>query len=264
MAREPLSAVVVTFNEAERLPECLQSLSFADEILVVDSGSTDETVAIAERFGARVIHQPWLGYGRQKRFAVAQASHEWVLCVDADERLSPELRDSIQAVLGTPSKAKACRLVRRNRFMGRWLRHGEGYPDYVVRLFDRRYAQWSEDPVHETVETNDAPVITLHGDLLHYSETDLQAYLVKQNRYTSLQANILHERSERVGILKLLGSPLARFLRFYVVRLGFLDGVPGLVHIAIGCFNSFSKYAKLMELNRLHSRKDDSLSSKDS
>ena len=249
MAREPLSVVVVTRDEAARLPACLESVRFAEEIVVVDSGSTDPTPAVAREFGARVIHQPWLGYGPQKRFAVAQAKYDWVLCLDADERVSPELRASIEAALEAP-RAKACRLMRRNRFMGRWLRHGEGYPDPVVRLFDRRHAQWSADPVHEAVDTAQAPVITLYGDLLHESEQDLHTYLAKQNRYTSLQARALHEAGRRAGVIRLVGSPLARFFRFYVVRLGFLDGVPGLVHIAIGCFNSFVKYAKLRELQR--------------
>lgn len=253
MARESLSAVLITRNEALRLTACLESLGFADEILVVDSGSTDDTVAIAERFGARVLYQPWLGYGRQKRFAVEHASHDWVLCLDADERVSPELRTSIEEAL-THGRAKACRLTRRNRFLGRWLRHGEGYPDYVVRLFHRSHAQWSDDTVHETVLTDDTPLITLHGDLLHESEMGLYEYLEKQNRYTSLQAEFLFRQGKRAGIVKLTISPLARFVKFYVIRLGFLDGIPGLAHILIGCFSGFAKYIKLRELHRISRR----------
>ncbi|APZ42112.1 glycosyltransferase family 2 protein [Acidihalobacter ferrooxydans] len=249
MAREACSAVLVTLNEAARLPACLDTLRFADEILVVDSGSTDDTVAIAERYGARVIHQPWLGYGPQKHYAVEQAAHDWVLCIDADERLTPELRASIEEAL-THDRAKACRLTRRNRFLGRWLRHGEGYPDYVVRLFHRAHAQWSDDDVHETVLTDETPLITLHGDLLHESETSVGAYLDKQNRYTDLQAAALFAQGKRAGVAKLLLSPLVRFIKFYVIRLGFLDGLPGLVHILIGCFNSFVKYVKLIQMHR--------------
>lgn len=245
MARESFSAVLIVRDEAARLPACLDSLGFADEILVVDSGSTDDTEAVAERYGARVIHQPWLGYGPQKHYAVAQAAHDWVLCVDADERVSPALRASIEEAL-THGRAKACRLVRRNRFLGRWLRHGEGYPDYVVRLFHRKHAQWSDDVVHETVLTDDTPLITLHGDLLHESEEGVCDYALKQVRYARLQAERLRAAGRRSSALKVVGSPLARFLRFYIIRLGFLDGLPGFAHIALGCLASFLKHLELV------------------
>lgn len=248
MSRRPLSAVVIACNEAGRLRTCLESLDFADEILVVDSGSSDGTVALAETLGARVIHREWLGYGAQKEFAVMQAAHEWVLCVDADEWVSDPLRHSIEAVLADPG-ADAYRMRRRNRFMGRWLRHGEGYPDWSLRLFDRRHAGWSDDPVHEKVVARGA-VGDLEGDLMHTSEDGLAHYLAKQNRYTTLQAESLHRKGRRTGALQLVASPVLRFVKFYILRRGFLDGVPGLVHVAIGCFNSFCKYAKLREMQQ--------------
>lgn len=241
-----LSVVVITLNAERLLAECLRSVSFADEIVVVDSGSSDATVEIARGHGARVIEQSWLGFGPQKQFAVAQASHDWVLCLDADERVEPALAASISAALAEP-RYHAYRMPRRNRFMGRWLRHGEGYPDWNLRLFDRRHARWSDDLVHEHVLT-EAAVGSLRGDLLHESEDGIADYVAKQNRYTSLQAQRLFERGKRVGAAKLALSPLLRFMKFYLVRRGFLDGLPGLVHIAIGCFNSFCKYAKLREL----------------
>lgn len=244
MAREPFSAVLVTLNEAPRLAACLETLHFADEILVVDSGSSDDTVAIAERYGARVIDQPWLGFGPQKHFAVEHASHDWVLCVDADERVSPELRASIEEAL-MHQRAKACRLTRRNRFLGHWLRHGEGYPDYVVRLFHREHAQWSDDPVHETVLANETPLITLYGDLLHESEDGVCDYALKQVRYARLQAERLRAAGWRSSPFKVIGSPLARFVKFYIIRLGFLDGLPGFAHIALGCLASFLKHLEL-------------------
>jgi glycosyltransferase involved in cell wall biosynthesis len=241
-----LSAVVITLNAATQLEVCLRGLAFADEIVVVDSGSTDRTIEIATARNARVICQAWLGYGKQKDFAVSQAANDWVLCVDADEIVSPELRSSIEAVLRAPA-CGAYEMPRCNRFMGRFLRHGEGYPDRILRLFDRRRARWSEDPVHENVQT-DETIGRLHGDLMHESAETLQSYLEKQNRYTTLQAEALHRRGVRPSVGKLVLSPLVRFLKFYVLRLGFLDGVPGLVHICIGCFNTFSKNAKLFEL----------------
>src|SRR3990170_4919633 len=200
---ERLSAVIITRDAATLLPECLQSVRFADEILIVDSGSQDATRAIAKRHGARFLHQDWLAYD----------------------------------------------MPRCNRFMGRWLRHGEGYPDPNLRLFHRSHAHWSDDPIHEHVVTTE-PVGRLDGDLLHDTATSLADYLDKQNRYTTLQAERLHAQGKRVGAARLLLSPLARFIKFYFLRRGFLDGVPGLVHIAIGCFNSFMKYAKLMQLTR--------------
>jgi glycosyltransferase involved in cell wall biosynthesis len=251
--RAPFSAVIITRDAASSIEACLQSVAFADEILVVDSGSTDATLEIARRHGAQVMHQDWLGYGKQKEFAARQAKNDWVLSLDADERVSEELRHSIQQALAAP-RFQACRMARCNRFMGRWLRHGEGYPDWSLRLYHRDHARWSDDPVHEKVET-DGKIITLMGDLLHESEQGIADYLEKQNRYTTLQAGALHRAGRRTNPFKLLLSPIFRFIKFYFVRLGFLDGLPGLVHISIGCFNSFCKYAKLIELRRRESGK---------
>jgi glycosyltransferase involved in cell wall biosynthesis len=248
MARAPLSCVIITRDAATLLPAALASVAWCEDVVVVDSGSSDETCAIAERAGARVFHQQWLGFGPQKRFAVACARHDWVLCLDADERVTPELRASLEHALAAPSHG-AYQFARRNRFLWRWLRHGEGYPDWSLRLFDRRMAGWSEDPVHEKVVARGA-VGRLQGDLLHESAETLARYLEKQNRYTSLQAEAAFAAGARASVMKLVFSPLARFVKFYVLRLGFLDGAAGLVHIAIGCQNSFLKHAKLLELER--------------
>ncbi len=247
-SRLPLSVVLITKNAAHQLPACFASVPFAAEVLVVDSGSTDDTVAVAQAHGARILHQDWLGFGPQKQFAVEQAAHDWVLCLDADERVSPALADAIRQVLSAPQH-QAYRFARCNRFMGRYLRHGEGYPDWSLRLFHRGHARWSPDAVHEYVIA-DAPVGQLTGDLLHDSAEDLSDYLTKQNRYTTLQAAQLAARGKPVGIGKLVLSPLLRFIKMYLLRRGLLDGVPGLVHIVIGCFNSFVKYAKARDLMR--------------
>jgi len=270
-----LSAVLITRDAAGQLPACLASLAFCDEILVVDSGSTDGTVALARRAGARVVETHWRGFGPQKQFAVEQAAHDWVLCVDADERVSPELAANIAATLaavppsptllaplarktgslpptggasawGDPAPTFAAyRFARRNRFMGRYLKHGEGYPDWSLRLFDRRHARWSDDAVHERVIAA-GPVGTLAGDLLHDSAESLETYLAKQNRYSTLAAQAALAAGKRSGAAPLLLSPLLRFLRFYFLRRGFLDGLPGLVHILIGCHASFAKHAKML------------------
>ena len=243
--RQPLSVAIITLNAASQLEACLQSVRFADEVVVVDSGSMDGTPALAERLGARVIHQDWLGFGPQKQFAVDAAYHNWVLCLDADERVSPELQAAIENALKSPSTA-AFRFPRCNRFLGRYLRHGEGYPDWSLRLFDRRRARWSNDTVHEKVETN-GRVADLTGDLLHDSAESLATYLTKQNRYTTLAAEIALAAGKRASVGRIAISPLVRFIKFYFIRQGFRDGLPGLIHIAIGCFNSFMKYSKMLE-----------------
>jgi len=268
----PLSAVIITRDAATQLLPCLESLAFCAEILVVDSGSTDGTVEIARRHGARVIETHWRGFGPQKQFAVEQAANDWVLCVDADERVGAGLADGIRAVppaptspqgagrhaVAVPSSARdgatphtfaAYRFARCNRFMGRYLRHGEGYPDWSLRLFDRRRAHWSADAVHERVVT-DGPVGTLAGDLLHDSAESLENYLAKQNRYSTLAANAALAAGKRGSAARLLLSPLSRFIKFYFLRAGFLDGVPGLVHILIGCHASFAKHAKMLAAGR--------------
>jgi len=249
----PLSLVVITRDAAKDLAACLASVPFASEIVVVDAGSGDDTVEIARRFDARVLACEWRGFGPQKHYAVSAAGHDWVLCLDADERATPELERAIRAAFaaGDPA-APAFAIARRNRFLGRWLAHGEGYPDWNVRLFDRRRARWSDDAVHEHVVAQ-GTVERLPGDLLHASAESIDDYVAKQNRYTSLQAEAMHARGERAGLARLALSPLARFLRFYVVKLGFLDGAAGFSHIAIGAFASFLKYAKLRAMT---ARKD--------
>lgn len=245
MAREKLSAVIIALNEENCMSDCLQSLQFCDEIVVVDSGSTDATPEICRQYGAKVIQQEWLGFGPQKQFAVGQAAYDWVLCVDADEKVSETLGNSILAVMDSPQYG-AYQMPRCNRFLGRMLRHGEGYPDLNLRLFNRKQAQWSDDAVHEKVETT-TEVGLLTGDIIHDSAETLDKYLAIQNRYTTIQAKQLIASSKKIGITKLFTSSAFRFIKFYFLKLGFLDGVPGLVHIMIGCMNSFIKYAKLYE-----------------
>jgi glycosyltransferase involved in cell wall biosynthesis len=247
-----LSVAIITRDAAHQLAACLDSVAFADEVVVIDSGSVDGTRELAATRGARVVDVPWLGFGPQKQKAVALAAHDWVLCIDADERVTPALADSIRAALKSPDRY-AYRMARTNRFLGRFLRHGEGYPDWSLRLFHRAHARWSDDLVHEKVLTT-APVGTLAGDLLHESAESLESYLAKQNRYTTLQAEALAHAGATAGWARVALSPLARFIKFYLFKRGFLDGVPGLVHIAIGCHNSMMKYAKLRALgsgNRL-------------
>jgi len=245
-AMEPVSVVIICRNESTIIAACLDSvIDFADEILVLDSGSTDDTCEICRSRGAKVIETDWPGFGPQKKRAVAAARNDWVLCLDADERVTSELQASIRGVLAAP-KYSAYRFARRNRFLGRYLLHGEGYPDWSLRFFDRRAAQWSNDMVHEKVICSEE-VGVAPGDLLHESAETLAVYLEKQNRYTTLAADAAVLDEKTISAARLFLSPLIRFVKFYVLRRGFLDGVLGFVHIAIGCFNSFIKYAKIRE-----------------
>jgi glycosyltransferase involved in cell wall biosynthesis len=245
-AKLPLSVAIITLDAASQVQPLLDSVGFADEVLVVDSGSTDGTVEMARAAGARVESKEWLGFGRQKAYAVSLARHDWVLCLDADERVTERLARSIREALASP-RYHAYRMPRRNRFLGRWLEHGEGYPDWSLRLFHRAHAGWSSDEVHEAVLTT-VDVGSLEGDLLHDSAEDVSTYIAKQNRYTSLQAKTLFAQGIRASYWHLLASPLVRFFKFYVMRMGFLDGGAGFAHVVIGCNNSFHKYLKLIEL----------------
>ena len=244
----PLSVVIICQNEASTIVPCLDSVAdLADEIVALDSGSVDGTQAVCTARGVRVIEETWRGFGKTKQLAVELARNDWVLCLDADERLTPELAANIRQALAAPQFA-AYRFARANRFLGRYLRHGEGYPDWCLRLFDRRQARWSDDEVHEKVLCT-VPVGVLAGDLLHDSAESLENYLNKQNRYTSLAAGMA-DTAEPVSAARLVASPFVRFVKFYFLRGGFRDGLPGLVHIVIGCFNSFIKYAKMIERQR--------------
>jgi glycosyltransferase involved in cell wall biosynthesis len=244
----PLTVAIIALNASSQIGPCLASVGFADEVLVVDSGSTDGTADMARRHGARVEFKEWLGFGRQKQHAVSIARNDWVLCLDVDERVTDRMALSVREALGS-RRYHAYRVARRNRFLGRWLGHGEGYPDWTVRLFHRAHASWSNDEVHEAVLTT-AEIGRLEGDLLHDSAEDVATYMTKQNRYTTLHAEALFRQGLRASYWRLLASPLARFVKFYFLRLGFLDGGPGFAHIVIGCNNSFHKYLKLIELEK--------------
>lgn len=261
--RIKLSAVLITLNAGAQLQASLESVRFCDDLVIVDSGSTDNTLDIAAAYGARIFRRDWAGFGLQKQFAVAQARNDWVLCIDADEQISPTLEEAIDAVMSMPEPERlpAYFLPRCNRFLGRYLRHGEGYPDWVLRLFDRNQAQWSDDTVHEKVVLNPKGIGAktpgrLNGDLLHESAESLSRYLDKQNRYTSMQAVEMATRGKKPHAMKMAVSPMVRFLKFYVLRRGFLDGWQGFAHIAIGCFFAFVKYAKAREAAQTKPKQD--------
>ena len=242
----PVTATVITFNEAANIQAALESLSWADEIIVVDSESTDATVSIARQFTDRVIVRPWPGYIAQKNFAAEQASHDWIFSLDADERVSPPLAAEIARVIGGTSAA-GYRVPRVTFHLGRWIRSTDWYPDYQLRLYDRRRARWTGRYVHESV-TADGPVTDLGGELLHYAYRDLAHHFQTMDRYTTLAAKQMFEEGRRAGFLDLAVHPPAAFFRNYVLRGGFRDGVPGLIVSAMNARYVGLKFAKLWEL----------------
>ncbi|MEW6593514.1 MAG: glycosyltransferase family 2 protein [Thermodesulfobacteriota bacterium] len=254
MAAEKLSVAIITLNEEERLGDCLASVAFADEVVVVDAGSTDRTVAIAEAHGARVIRQEWLGFGRQKQFAIDQCRNRWVLVLDADERIPAATAREITTVLERPAYA-ACSLPRQNFFCGRWLKRAGWWPDRVVRLFDRTRARMSDRLVHEGLVV-DGPVGALQGMIVHHANRDLAHTLAKINSYSSAGAEELAKAGRRGSLVQAAGRASWAFVHNYFLRRGFLDGREGFLQAACDAVNIFFKYAKLWELGRQRDRRD--------
>ncbi len=240
-----LSVIVIAKNEAEAIGDCLASVAWADERIVLDGGSSDATVAIARSQGARVeVVQDWPGFGPQKNRALDLATGDWVLSLDADEQVSSALRSEIEKVTGTPGAFAVYRMPRSSCYCGRELRHGGWWPDYVVRLFKRGEARFSEDLVHEKLVT-DLPVGTLTHPLRHATYTTLEEALDKANHYSSLGAQQAFERGERATLLSALGHGSWAFFRTYVLRRGFLDGGHGFLLAASNAQATFYRYAKL-------------------
>jgi glycosyltransferase involved in cell wall biosynthesis len=243
--RPGLSACIIARDEEDRLPGCLDSLRFCDELLVVDSHSRDRTRELAAAAGARVIERDWPGHVAQKEFAIRAASHDWVLCVDADERISPELAAEIEA-LRAQGFDGACGYVvpRRSRYLGRWIRHGTWYPDWKLRLFDRRRGRWGGRDPHDRVEVEGA-TRRLRGELLHEPYRSFEEHLATIDRYTTTMAEQLHAEGRRAHLLDLVWRPPLRFLGFYVLRGGCLDGWRGLLLAYLAAHYVRLKYAKL-------------------
>lgn len=247
--RPPISVTVITRNEEGEIDACLASVAWADEIVLVDSGSTDRTVEIAKKFTEKVFFHPWEGYARQKNWAVAQASHEWILSIDADERVPPELRKEIEAAVGSTSPSAGYFIPRKNFFLGRWIRHGGWYPDYVLRLFQRERGRFVDRRVHEAVSVN-GPVGTLRTPLEHYTYQSMEAYFERMERYATLAAEEMFERGRKASRLDLTLRPWSTFLKMYFLRLGFLDGRDGLRLARLYSLYTFSKYEKLAKMRQ--------------
>ena len=244
-----LTVTVITHNEAPHLGAALESVSWADEIIVIDSHSTDDTVTTARRYTSNVEIRDWAGYGTQKNYAQHRASHDWILSIDADERVTPELTREIQSLLREGPRAQGYRISRVSYYLGKWIRSTDWYPDYHVRLYDRRTARWSEHRVHESIECR-GRVDTLRGELLHYPYRDISEHLTKIDRYTTLVAEQWAAEGRRTSALSALVYPRLAFLRNFVLRRGFRDGHTGLLVSMLNSYYVFLKYAKLYEMSR--------------
>ena len=245
-----LSTIVITLNEATNIAACLESVKWAKEIIVVDAQSADDTVSQGKKFTDKVFVKPWEGYTAAKSFALSQCTQEWVLWIDADERVTPELRDEIIVKLNANPSEAGFYVPRLANFLGRWIRHGGWYPGYVLRLFRREQALFDRDQhVHEQVTVN-GPTVKLSNHLLHYTDPNLEHYLNKLNRYTSLAAEELYRRGKRFHLWDLLFRPPWFFFRMYFLKVGFLDGVHGFVLACFSAVHVMAKYAKLWEMEK--------------
>jgi len=246
---QPISATLISHDEERNIAEALQSLSWVDEIVVIDSGSSDATVEICRRFTDNIIHRDWTGYVDQKNFAVEQALHDWIFSLDADERSTPELATEIQGLARQGFRATGYKIPRVAFFMGRWIRHGDWYPDYQLRLFDRRHGKWEGGRVHESVKTSQEPEF-LNGEILHFTYRSLSDYLKRLETYSNLAAFDYQQKGKSATPFRLFGNPFAAFIKAYMLKRGFLDGVPGFTVAVMGAISVFFKYAKIYEIQR--------------
>ena len=244
-----VSVTIITLNEAAHVAGAIDSVRWADEILVVDCGSTDGTADIARGKGAVVVCREWSGYVDQKNFAAERAAHDWIFSLDADERVTPALAAEIRALVAGEPPRRGYRVPRVTYHLGRWIRTTDFYPDFQTRLYDRRAARWRGKYVHESVAV-DGPVGRLRHELEHYSFRNLRDQLDRINHYTTLAARQMYESGRRSGPLHLLVHPPAAFLRNYLLRRGVLDGTAGLTISLMNAYSVFLKFAKLWELQR--------------
>jgi len=247
-----LSAVVIAQNEENNIAECVRSLSFSDEILVCDGGSTDRTVEIAENLGATILHRDFDGFANQKNFIVDQAKGPWILSLDADERVTPELRSEIECLLSSEAESLAAgyRIPRKNYFGDRWVRRGGWWPAYNLRLFQKGGGRFEDREVHESVRV-DGEVKVLNGAIEHRTYKDISDYLARMDRYSSLAARQAFGEGRKARLADIIFRPMNTFTKMFVLRQGFRDGYTGFQLAILYSVYTFSKYAKLRELHEV-------------
>ena len=244
-----LSVVMIAKNAADLLADCLASVSWADEVVVLDSGSTDNTVELARSLGAQVYsNTDWQGYGIQRQRAQDYATHDWVLMIDTDERVTPELKESILKVLDAPQRGVIYSIARRNYFLGRFMRHSGWYPDRLLRVFRRNGVHFTQSGAHEHIDPN-GRTRELGGDILHYPYKHFREHLDKINSYAQQGADDLAARGKKGGLALGVLHGIGRFLRIYLLKKGFLDGKAGFINAVHGAFYAFLKYVRVDEGN---------------
>ncbi len=259
----PVSACIIAMNEVDRIRRCIESVSWCDEVVVLDSGSTDGTQALCRELGARVIETDWPGWVKQKQRAAEAATHDWIFSLDADERVDDELRDALLALRATcladdgttgladgGTKPLAFAVTRKVFFLGGWIKHGGWYPEWRTRLFHRGHAAWGGIDPHDRVETACTVKRVRDGNLEHYTWRSMEDYLDKTNRFSTVAANEKYKRGKRARWWDICLRPAFRFFRMYVLRAGFLDGGRGLVLAILDSYGVFLKYAKLWNLRQ--------------
>ena len=244
-----LTVTVITRNESANIDAALASVAWADEIVVVDAESTDDTVAAARRHTERVYVRAWPGYGAQKNHAAALASHDWILSLDADERVTPALATEIQTLLTREPARRGYRIPRISHYLGRWIRGTDWYPDYQLRLYDRRAGEWLSRRVHESVKLSGEPGV-LRNDLQHFPYKDISDHLGTIDRYTTLAAEEMYARGRRATAFDLVLHPPAAFLRNYLLRRGIADGRTGFLISKLNARYVFLKFSKLWALQK--------------
>ena len=245
----PVSVVIITQNEADNIRNALESVQWADDIIVVDSGSTDDTIQIAKQFTDRIVSHKWIGYGAQKNYGASLATHDWILSLDADEQLSAALTEEIHSLLENEPTARGYRMPRVTHYLGQWIRTTDWYPDYQLRLYDRRVARWSDHLVHESVSVN-GPIEYLRSELEHFAYRNVSQHLATIDRYTTLAAQQMLNNGRQAHTLDLLLHPLCAFLRNYIARGGFRSGSVGIIVSLLNSYYVFLKFAKLWEAQR--------------
>lgn len=249
MERLSVSLCIITLNEELNIRRCIGSVPFVDDIVVLDSGSIDQTRLIAEEMGARVFNEEWRGYGRQKQRAVELAKNDWVICLDADEELTPELQSEIYGTLKENRLSfKGYRSPRRTFHLGQWIFHGGWYPNYQTRFFNRTRLQWSPDDLHEAVRGDG--IGDLQSAINHYPFKNLADQAATNNQYSSVAAEILRRRGRSFYWNDLLIKPFVKFIELYLIKRGFLDGVRGLILAGMGAYAQFMRFAKLWEIEQ--------------
>lgn len=252
-----LSVVMIAKDAADVLPDCLASVAWADEIVLLDSGSRDDTVEIASRAGAKVFsHTDWQGYGIQRQIAQSYASGDYILMIDTDERVTPELAEQLRQALAEPQPGAVYSIARRNYFLGRFMRHSGWYPDRVTRLYERERYHYNDNQVHESLDAPQAQTIALSGDLLHLTCRDFASFQRKQLNYATAWAHERHQRGKKTSLPGIFAHTLGAFAKTLLLRGGVLDGKQGWLLAVVNAQYTFNKYTELWALNHGYSEKE--------